>query len=78
MRKDAQRINVPIAYVSLKKIQTVHPSGDAQDIIDQLNALAKRELPEHMRPVEIRIVDKMPMTVSKKIDYRTLEEEANG
>ena len=64
---DPERINVPVAYVTLK------PGVDATAVPAALTAIARRELPEHMQPAAIHILDSMPMTQSGKIDYRALE-----
>lgn len=69
-KPDKKRLNVPVAYVEPK-------SGvDSLILNEALLKLAKKELPEHMQPEVIQILETMPMTASGKIDYRALEELA--
>ena len=68
-QKDEERINYPIV--------TIKEDHD-KDIIEQLKALACRELPEYDCPEQFFILDTMPMTASGKIDYRALEKMAKG
>ena len=62
------RIVVAIAFI------TLHNADSNDGIVEQLNILLKKELPSHMLPESIHILDKMPITSSGKIDYRALEE----
>lgn len=68
---DQARINVPVCYVLLKSEQQ-----DRSELLRQLTDLARAELPEHLQPAAIHILDTMPMTPSGKIDYRALEQLA--
>ena len=68
-REDPVRVNIPIAYAQLKP---GYDSSALPHIIDEVNA----GLPEHLRPEEIFLIDKMPITPSGKIDYRELEKTA--
>ena len=36
----------------------------------------KFELPDHLWPKSIHVIDKMPLTGSGKVDYQSLEKEA--
>ena len=69
VREDKKRINVPIAFVVL---QDGYKSPQEQ-IIERLAEISANELPEHMRPQEIIMIDDMPITASGKIDYTALE-----
>lgn len=82
VRGDERKVNVPIVYVSLKNdlVKLADKNEESEKkrahekkVIAELEILAEQELPEHMRPAEIHIIDKMPMTASGKIDYRELE-----
>lgn len=66
---DTVQINVSVAYVTLKQ-------PCREDAVDTLMSLARAELPEHLQPAAIHILDTMPMTPSGKIDYRALEQLA--
>lgn len=70
-RPDSNRLNVPVAFVEMK------PEADLtkEQAINALTDVAQKELPEHMQPISIHILDTMPMTASGKIDYRALEKE---
>ncbi|MBR3186030.1 MAG: acyl--CoA ligase [Oscillospiraceae bacterium] len=68
---DANRINVPIIFVSLKQHQNDRKSSE-----QALWNICQTHLPSHEQPVAIHILDDMPMTPSGKIDYRALEEMA--
>ena len=66
---DTVQTNVSVAYVTLKQ-------PCREDAVDTLMFLARAELPEHLQPAAIHILDTMPMTPSGKIDYRALEQLA--
>ncbi len=66
VKNDSDRINVPIAFVEC----------NAQISLNELWTISKVDLPEHMQPVDIIKLDKMPLTLSGKIDYRSLEKMA--
>ena len=66
VKNDNDRINVPIAFVEF----------NTQISLNELWTISKIDLPEHMQPVDIIKLDKMPMTPSGKIDYRALEKIA--
>lgn len=65
-----ERINVLVAYIAKK-----NTSDSDEEVINELMDLAKEELPEHSVPVDIVVIDNMPVTASGKIDYRTLEKK---
>ena len=69
---DEIRMNVAIAFVMANDV-TATDITQSKNLIEQLTDLAETELPEHMVPTEIKIIDKMPTTPSGKIDYRELE-----
>ena len=71
VRDDSVQISVPIAYVTLANDTK---GRDRAEIVGELFDLAKKELPQHMQPEKINILDKMPMTQGGKIDYHTLEQ----
>ncbi|MBO6155158.1 MAG: acyl--CoA ligase [Lachnospiraceae bacterium] len=70
VREDAVRMNIAIAYVTLKGNEAIDKSKETEKIM----SFAKAELADHMVPVAIHIIEKMPTTPSGKIDYRALEE----
>lgn len=69
VRKDNDRFNVPIAFVTVKDDE----SKSTSQVIEGLNALAIQELPEYDRPEKFIILRSMPITQSGKIDYQALE-----
>jgi amino acid adenylation domain-containing protein len=60
-----------VAYIVLRDHATA-TIGAADPIVRALAAKAQRELPNHMRPCEIRVVDYLPMTANGKVDRRAL------
>ena len=70
-KADPDRLHVPIAFVEIKPETGLEKEKAEKEIV----TLSQRELPEHHRPVAIRILDVMPMTASGKIDYRALEKQ---
>ncbi len=48
------------------------------EVLDELKGLCEAELPEYAQPAEIRFIPDMPVTSIGKVDYRKLEEMANG
>ncbi len=66
--EDPKRLNVPILFVEMENMDE---SVKVQKT-EKLAQIAKEELPEHMRPAEIHILDKMSLTPLGKIDYQGL------
>lgn len=66
VHEDPKRLNIAIAFVTLN-------SKDNVDMIDRIMNHAKKELPYHMVPEVLRILDSMPTTPSGKIDYLALQ-----
>ena len=62
----------PIAYVSLK-------SCDCDFLKEKsiLMNLCKEKLPEYAQPIDFIIKERLPLTPIGKIDYKSLENEAN-
>ena len=67
VRPDNERLNKSIAFI--EKDNDIS-EGNA---ISMLSSIAQEWLPEHLRPSEILVVNKMPLTEIGKIDYGTLE-----
>ncbi len=65
-REDPIRVNLPIAFIELKK-------GYDPSALKHITDEVRNGLPEHLQPEEIHIVNKMPITAGGKIDYRELE-----
>ena len=66
--EDDKRINISVAFVTTKD-KTI----ERKKLCTDLFRITRQELPEHEQPVDIIVIDKMPLTPSGKIDYRTLE-----
>lgn len=71
VREDEVRLNIPIAYITLKD----GVNDTKENILSELSNLAQTELPGHMQPEDIILLDTMPLTPSGKIDYQALEKE---
>lgn len=67
--EDDAMINVAVAFVTKK--------SDIEDtkLIAALETSANNNLPKHMQPSRIIVIDKMPLTASGKINYKALEKE---
>ena len=62
------------AYVVLKEKYR----SDSNSIETELREMCRAELPQYSLPSEYEFIDKMPLTASGKIDFRTLEKIAEG
>ena len=61
---------LPIVFAVLKA------GCNAAVVKKELFELCQRELPEYVQPVDFRFIDELPLTAIGKVDYRTLEKEA--
>lgn len=59
---------IPIVYLMLKE-----NIENQSDIINEISAQCKEDLPDYAQPVEYKFIDQMPRTAMGKIDYRVLE-----
>ena len=57
----------PVAYV------TVSQKRDTESILKKIQSLCKEKLADYQIPIDIMIVDELPLTKVGKIDYLTLE-----
>ena len=55
VKADERRLNVPVAYVECKA------GTDTTELIETLQHVAEKELPKHMHPVAIHILDALPI-----------------
>lgn len=72
VKDDKERLHIAHAFITLKS-----SVQDRDSCIKYLEKRISEELPEHLRPDTIRILETMPVTPSGKIDYRALEEDAD-
>ncbi len=71
VKDDVERLHTAHAFVTLKS------SIKNQDsYIKALKQRVQDDLPEHLRPDSIKILDSIPVTPSGKIDYKSLEQSA--
>lgn len=73
VHEDKTRINVGVVFVLPKDPMIYKEISEKDKLCNKLFDFALSELPEHMQPTEIHIIDKMPITHSGKINYRELE-----
>lgn len=66
---DEVQFHVSIAFAKLKE----ECKGQQQTVLRSIEEGIRKDLPDHLWPREIRIIDAMPITQSGKIDYKTLE-----
>lgn len=71
VREDPEKAHIAIAFVVVN-----NPQKNNEAVISEIMDAIKQELPEHLRPESIHIIESMPLTASGKIDYRALEKEA--
>jgi len=64
-------VNVAIAFVVL-----VNDVEESSKLIDDLMNYCKENLPDYMLPEKIIFKESLPRTQRGKVDYRTLEKEA--
>ncbi|QFJ54798.1 AMP-binding protein [Pseudobutyrivibrio xylanivorans] len=69
--EDEERINIPVAYISLRNKSA--SASEKKQLREELFERALLELPEHEQPADIIILDKMPLTMSGKVNYKQLE-----
>lgn len=68
-RPDKECFNLPVLLVELK------PEFKGRDnIIDELKMHAEKNLLKHLRPVDYKIVDSIPLTFFGKVDYQKVDE----
>ena len=71
--EDKKRLHVSVAFVK------IHENCQYDDTFpEKLTDKLKKELPEHLQPVAVHLVDTMPMTPSGKINYQALEKMAKS
>ena len=69
-------MNAPVSFVLLK----TGAAGNEQRL-NEIREWIRKELPDHLWPKAVHILESMPMTQTGKIDYRALEklaEERSG
>lgn len=70
VQEDAQNGHVPVVFIATDgKISKENMKESVKSVISE-------NLPAYYRPKAIHILDKMPVNNNQKIDYRTLEREA--
>ncbi len=67
---DDVRQHVPIVFA------TAVSSDKKEQVKESIISAIRKDLPEYYEPNAVNILDKMPITSSQKIDYRTLEKIA--
>ncbi len=68
VKDDADRLHTAHAFITLKDV------ANSDSYLEDLKKHVSENLPEHLYPTTISILEKMPVTPSGKIDYRSLEE----
>ena len=64
---DHSESKLPKAYIVLKE-----PKNDPSTIIDELIRFCKNNLPDHLIPTAIEIIDALPLNNNGKVDYQKL------
>lgn len=75
VKEDPEKMHIALAYVSLKD---EYKKLNTNDLTDKIRKGLEADLPDHMQPREIVIIEQMPITPSGKIDYRALESLGKG
>lgn len=63
--------NVPVLFVELKD---KYKKKNKEELVKQLEEHAIANLKDYLRPVEYRIIDKIPLTTFLKVDYKKVDE----
>ncbi len=69
-RADKECFNVPVLIVQLKK---EYKDIDKDSIIKEFREIADKNLLKHLRPVDYLIIDEMPLTLFRKVDYQKVD-----
>ena len=70
--KEYSHGSLPLAFVVKAKNSEI--SNDS--LKNELAQMCQKELPEYVQPVDYVFIDKLPLTPIGKVDYRSLEKEA--
>lgn len=70
VKEDRIKMHVAIAFVSIKDKIT-----SPESLIEAIKEKLVADLPEHMQPENVYIVDQIPITPSGKVDYIKLEDK---
>lgn len=74
-KSDKVCFNLPVLLIQLKNENKNIVSDENKKIefINMLEKHAKEKLLKHLRPVEYRIIDEIPLTIFGKIDYKKVD-----
>ena len=72
-RHDKEFFNLPVLLVELKKEFKDIDDKAKQDVIEEFKKHADEHLLKHLRPVDYRIIDEIPLTLFGKIDYQKVD-----
>ena len=72
---------MPVLIVELKEeykykvydVPEVSSNLSKEKIIDEFKKIADEKLLKHLRPVDYKIVDEIPLTIFKKVDYQKVD-----
>ena len=70
---DEVRMNVPIAYITLKNELGGDCPCDYAELIAELNQMIHHELEDYLWPESINIIESIPTTMNGKVDYKALK-----
>ncbi len=68
IEEDPNRISIPVAFITPKGNEVI-----VSDYVSYIQSVIQKQLPSYYCPEMIRIIEKMPLTSSGKIDYKALE-----
>lgn len=66
--EDEKVAHIAIAYVEMSI------NSDSERLLDNIKKAMEKDLPEHLIPKEVYMIQNIPLTTSGKIDYRALED----
>lgn len=76
-RPDKEFFNLPVLLIELKEDYKNSDENKKMVIIDELKDHSNKNLLKHLRPVDYKIIDKMPLTLFGKIDYQKVDAMEN-
>lgn len=72
-RPDKECFNLPVLLVQLKGDYKKLDAEKEKEIIDEFRKEADKKLLKHLRPVDYKIIEEIPLTLFGKIDYQKVD-----
>lgn len=63
------------AHIATAFVVTTDANCDEEELTSKIMEAIRHNLPEHLLPEAVYVIDNMPLTTSGKIDYHSLEQQ---